>query len=95
MATQRKLGVDQLFINDHLKLALIRWHQFDLFDHMLIILEQFFRQAHGPTCVMSDRAINDLDDQHDPSANFERLYHSPKIAIGKIVRYSKSLSTNI
>jgi hypothetical protein len=28
---------------------------------VLIILEQFFRQAHGPTGVMSDRTIDDLD----------------------------------
>ena len=34
---------------------------------MLIVLEQFFCQAHGPTHVVSDSAINDLNFQHDLS----------------------------
>jgi hypothetical protein len=41
---------------------------------MLIMFEQFFHQAHGPTGVVSDRAVNDLDVQHSPSADFEKLY---------------------
>jgi hypothetical protein len=43
---------------------------------MLVMFEQFFHQAHGPTGVVSDRAVNDLDVQHSPSANFEKLYPS-------------------
>jgi hypothetical protein len=39
------------------------------------MFEQFIGQAHGPIGVVSDRAVNDLDFQHSPSANFERLYH--------------------
>lgn len=52
---------------------------------MLVVFQQFFRQAHGPAQIVSDCAIDNLDFQHDPSANFERLYHSAKIAIKKIL----------
>jgi hypothetical protein len=31
---------------------------------MLVVLEQFFCQAHGPASVVSDRAINNFDLQH-------------------------------
>jgi hypothetical protein len=34
---------------------------------MLIILEQFSCQANGPVGVVSDRAVDDLDLQHQPS----------------------------
>jgi len=75
MTMRGKLGIQQFSVDAHLKTTALRWHKSDRFDHVLIILEQFFCQTHGPTQVVSDRAINDLDFQHDPSANFERLYH--------------------
>jgi hypothetical protein len=31
---------------------------------MLVVLEQFIHQAHGPARIVSDRAVNDLDFQH-------------------------------
>jgi hypothetical protein len=33
------------------------------------MFEQFVQQAHGPPGIVSDRAINDFDVQHGPSAN--------------------------
>jgi hypothetical protein len=33
------------------------------------MLEQFIQQAHGPPGIVSDRAVYDLDLQHDPSEN--------------------------
>ena len=74
MAMGRQFRIDQLPVDSHLELSIIRWDEFDLFDQVLILFEQFFHQAHGPTGVVSDRAVNDLDVQHRPSANFEKLY---------------------
>ena len=37
------------------------------------MLEQFFQKAHGPSGVVSDRAVDDHDIQHKPSANFEEI----------------------
>lgn len=54
---QAQLGVQQLSIDSHFELPAIRRDQFDLFDHMLILFEQFIHQAHGPTGVVSDRAV--------------------------------------
>jgi len=71
----RQFRIQQLSIDSDFKLPAVRRDQFDLFDQMLIMLEQFLCQAHGPTGVVSDRAVNDLYLQHNPSANFERLYH--------------------
>ena len=62
-----ELGIDQLPVRADLKPALIRRDQSDALDDMLIILQQFFCQAHGPAGVMSNRAINDLDLQHGNS----------------------------
>jgi hypothetical protein len=42
---------------------------------VLIVLQQFLCQAHGPAGVMSDCTVNDLNLQHVPSAKFGRLYH--------------------
>ena len=61
MTVGRQLRIQQLPIDSHFKLPVIRRNQFDLFDQMLIMLEQFVYQAHGPTGVVSDRAVHDLD----------------------------------
>jgi hypothetical protein len=41
---------------------------------VLVIFQQFLRQAHGPVGVMSDCAVDDLDLQHGfsktPTCNF-------------------------
>ena len=74
MAMGGQFRIDQLPVDSHLELSIIRWDEFDLFDQVLILFEQFFHQAHGPTGVVSNRAVNDLDVQHSPSANFEKLY---------------------
>ena len=67
--------IQQLPINRHFKPTTIRRHKRHCFDHMLIMLEQFLCQAHGPASVMSDRTVKDLYLQHGPSAKFGRLYH--------------------
>jgi hypothetical protein len=67
--------IQQLPVNCHFETPALRRHKRDRFDHMLIVLQQFICQAHGPTRVVSDRAIHDLYFQHGPSAIFERLYH--------------------
>ena len=67
MAMQLKFGKQQLSIDSHFEYTALRWHKGNGFNHMLIILEQFFRQTHGPTQVVSDSAINDLNFQHDLS----------------------------
>ena len=67
---QIQLGIQQLSIDSDFKPPAIGRDQFDLFDQMLIVLEQFICQAHGPTGVVSDRTINDLYFQHNPSADF-------------------------
>ena len=61
MTMVEQLRIQQLPIDSHFKLSIIRWDQFDLFDQMLIMLEQFVHQAHGPTGVVSDRGVHDLD----------------------------------
>jgi hypothetical protein len=75
MTMDLQLRIGQLPIHSHFKLAAIRWHQHQRFDQMLIMLEQFLCQAHGPAGVVSDRAVNDLDFQHGPSTIFDGLYH--------------------
>ena len=49
---------------------------------MLVVLEQFLCQAHGPASVVSDRAIYNFDLQHGCLHNFERLYHRQKESFG-------------
>lgn len=71
MAFRLQLRIQQLPIGSHFKLATIRWHERDLLDQVLVILQQFVHQAHGPTCVVSDRTVNDLDIQHVPSEIFK------------------------
>ncbi len=69
MAMRPKFGIQQPPIDTHLETTTIRRHKCGRFDHMLIILEQFFCQTHGPTQVVSDRAVHDFNFQHHPSAN--------------------------
>ena len=57
-------GIDQLSVHADLEAATVRRNEGYAFDYVLIILEQFACQAHGPVSVMSDRAINDLDFEH-------------------------------
>ena len=64
MTMQLDFLVQQLAIHSHLKPSAIRRYKSDRLDYMLIMLEQFFRQAHGPTGVVSDRAVNNFDLQH-------------------------------
>lgn len=73
MTVQCQFGIQQLSIDSHFKLPAIGRDESDLFDQMLIVFEQLFYQAHGPTGVVSDRAVNDFDFQHSPSANFRRI----------------------
>jgi|RhiMetdeSRZDD1v2_1073273.scaffolds.fasta_scaffold176443_2 hypothetical protein len=50
---------------------------------MLIILEQLFCQAHGPTSVVSDCAINNLDLQHGTLRYFRGIISLANAAIAK------------
>ena len=62
-----QFGIDQLPVHTDLELASVRGNQGHRLDHMLIIFEQFFCQAHGPASVMSNCAVNDLDINHNDS----------------------------
>jgi hypothetical protein len=42
---------------------------------VLVVFEQFIHQAHGPTCIVSDRAVHNFDFQHVPSEILKGLYH--------------------
>jgi len=56
-----KLRIYQMAIHTHFELATIGWDERNCFNHMLILFEQFIHQAHGPTCVVSDCAVHNLD----------------------------------
>jgi len=73
MTMRFQLGIQQLLVDRHLKAPAFRWHQRYRFDHMLIILEQFICQAHGPAGVVSDRAIDNLDFQHHHSSGMQKF----------------------
>jgi len=73
MTMRLQLRIQQLPINSHLKTTAIGWNERHSFNHMLVILEQFLCQAHGPTQVVSDRAINDFDFQHLSSSGMQEL----------------------
>jgi hypothetical protein len=75
MAMFLHFGIQQLAVDTHFEPAAFRWHERHRFDHVLIVLQQFLCQAHGPAGVMSDCTVNDLNLQHVPSAKFGRLYH--------------------
>ena len=70
-----QLRIQQLPVDSHFKASAIRWHERHPFDRMLVILEQFFCQAHGPTQIVSDRAIDNFYFEHKPSAMLKGLYH--------------------
>lgn len=53
---------------------------------MLVILKQLFCQAHGPAQVVSDRAINNLYFQHNPSANFEDYNIEMITTFGRLIQ---------
>jgi len=73
MPMQSQLRIQQLSIDHHFEAPAIRRHECDRLDHVLIILQQFIHQAHGPTRVVSDRAVNDLDFQHPASFGMQEL----------------------
>ena len=68
VAMRLQFRKQQLPVHRHFEPAALRGHQPEFFDHMLVVLQQFICQAHGPTGVVSDRAINDLDFQHNRSS---------------------------
>ncbi|MBV6393070.1 MAG: hypothetical protein KPEEDBHJ_02300 [Anaerolineales bacterium] len=59
-----EFGKDQFPVQADFKPAAVGWDERQGFDQKLVILQQFIRQAHGPACVMSDRAVDDFDLQH-------------------------------
>lgn len=75
MTMQLRFRIYKIPVNGHFELPAVRRDKRDRLDHVLIILKQLICQAHGPTGVVSDRAVNDLDSQHGPSEILQRLYH--------------------
>lgn len=65
VAFRLQLGIDQLPVHTDLEPASVRGNECHRFDHVLEILEQIIRQAHGSTSVMSDRTVNNLDLKHE------------------------------
>lgn len=72
VTVQLRLGKQQFAVHRHLEFTAVRRHERDGLDDMLVILQQFLCQAHGSTCVVSDRAIHDFNRQHD-SSNFSKI----------------------
>ena len=70
MAVRLELRIQQLSVHTYLELTPIRWDERDCLDQVLIVLEQFIHQAHGPASVVSDRAIDNLDLQHGSLREF-------------------------
>lgn len=73
MAVCLQLGIQQLSIDSHFKPPTLRRHECDRFDHVLIVFQQLICQAHGPTGIVSDRAVNDFDFQHYHSSGIQKL----------------------
>ena len=71
MPVRLQFRIQQLSIDSHFEPPTLRRRECDRLDHMLIVLQQFIYQAHGPTGIVSDRAVNDLDFQHRTSAGLE------------------------
>jgi len=59
-----QFGKDQVPVHADLEPASVRGNERHRFDHMLVILQQVLRQAHGPVGVMSNCAVDDFDLQH-------------------------------
>ena len=55
------LGEHQLAIDAHIEDALTAGNDAQIFDHVLIITEQFVDYAHGIGGVVSGYAVGDLD----------------------------------
>jgi hypothetical protein len=68
-----KLGVQEPVVHGYLKTASVGWDQRNVLYQMLELLEEFVCQAHGPVCVVSDRAVNNLDLQHKPSLSKKQV----------------------
>ena len=67
MAVGLQFRIDQIPIDGHFKATSIRRHKCDRLNHVFVILQQLICQAHGPTGVVSDCAINNFDFQHSSS----------------------------
>ncbi len=57
--------VDQFPVHADLEAASVRGNEGYTFDLRLIILEQVTCQAHGPVGVVSNRAIDDFNFEHN------------------------------
>ncbi len=49
------------------------------------MLEQFFCQAHGPTGVVSDCTIDNLDREHCDSSDFGQHQSANELSESKII----------
>lgn len=56
-----EFGVYQRIIYLDLEPAAVRGDQCHRFDLRFEVFDQFFYQAHGPVCVVSNSAVGDLD----------------------------------
>ena len=82
MSVQLQFRIQQLSVDRHFEAPTLRRHKRDRFDHMLIILQYFICQAHGPTSVVSDCAIYDLYFQHPSSSGMQE--QAPAILDSKL-----------
>ncbi len=74
-----QLGVDELSVYLDLEPSAVRRDQHEPFDHVFKLLEELTCQAHGPVGVVSDRAVHDLDLEHEPSQwAYTVGFHSPR-----------------
>ena len=73
MAVCFQLRIQQPPVGGHLELTAIRRHERYRFDHMLVMFQQLIHQAHGPTGVMSNRTVYDLNFQHPSSYGIQQL----------------------
>ena len=68
---QLVLGEDQLPIDRELKLSTIRGKQGDRFNIWLKLAQQLSYQTGSPVCVVSNRAVDQLDlHQHFTTSGF-------------------------
>lgn len=57
--------VDEFPVHTDLELASVRGNECHRFNDMLELLEQIIHQAYGPAGIMSDRAIDDFNFEHE------------------------------
>ena len=89
MTFRLELGINQRSVHADLKAASVRGNEREAFDQVLELLEQIVRQAHGPACVVSARAVHNLNLEHKASdflASLLENYNMPRQILGIMCR---------